>query len=398
MRRLEPALAPDDAFSRERGRQLAEAGRLFDDSGGREVAEFVQFVERHTVRDADTAAVVRVMTVHKAKGLGFDLVVLPDLEGTKLASRRRGLAVQRAPDRSVEWVLDLPPETFHAEDKVLGAHVAAAEADACYEELAVLYVAMTRAKRALYVITEPVGTSQSGNFTRLLQETLGETWSAGEETWFEAITPPAPASPADGGLRPVPGMALPRRPAHTPSTAQPREVAGERLFSLDDGGAAEFGRAVHALLAQVEWGGQADIAQWEAQWGSGMAETEALRCLRAKALAAVWAGPDSARGTREVWRERAFEIVLDGAWITGIFDRVVIQRGPSGQPEQAVVYDFKTDRGVEADPAGSALRHEAQLALYRRVAAVLTGLPLESVSAEVVFTASAMRVPLGSGA
>ena len=94
--RLELALAAADDFSRERGRQLVDAARLFDETGSREVAEFVQFMERHTVRDADAAAVVRVLTVHKAKGLGFDLVILPDLEGTKLATRRRGLAVQRA--------------------------------------------------------------------------------------------------------------------------------------------------------------------------------------------------------------------------------------------------------------------------------------------------------------
>ncbi|MGH8021557.1 MAG: UvrD-helicase domain-containing protein, partial [Opitutaceae bacterium] len=41
LRRLEPMLAADDIFSRERGRQMAEAARLFDESGSRDVAEFI---------------------------------------------------------------------------------------------------------------------------------------------------------------------------------------------------------------------------------------------------------------------------------------------------------------------------------------------------------------------
>jgi ATP-dependent helicase/nuclease subunit A len=115
--------------------------------------------------------------------------VLPDLEGTRLAARRRTLAAQQAQDRSTEWVLDLPSALFYSCDPVLRKHVEEAEADACYEEFAVLYVAMTRAKRAMYVITEPVGTSKSHNFPRLLQETLGEEWERGDPAWFEKIPP-----------------------------------------------------------------------------------------------------------------------------------------------------------------------------------------------------------------
>lgn len=391
-RKLEPALAAEDAFSRERGRQLAEAARLFDETGSRDVAEFVQFVERHTVRDADTAAVVRVMTVHKAKGLGFDLVILPDLEGTRLAARRRGLAVQRARDRRVEWVFDLPPEIFYAPDMVLAGHVAAAEADACYEELAVLYVAMTRAKRAMYAIIEPVGTSQSHNFPRLLQETIGEEWSAGDEHWFKGISFVVPAPGMEAGLATVAAERSLRRPARTPSESEAGEVSGERLFALENGnGAAIFGRAVHALLAQIEWGGEHATAGCEAAWrNEGAAGAEAWACVRAPVLAEVWTKPAATRV--EVWRERAFEIVLDGMWVTGVFDRVVVQYAASGRASQAAVYDFKTDRVAGPDLTRAVARHQGQILLYRRVVAVLTGLPMESVSAELVFTERAIKV------
>ena len=80
-------------ISRERARQFTVAAGLFDATGSRDVAEFIQFMERYTVRDTDAAAVIRVMTIHKAKGLGFDCVVLPDLEGKILSERRAGLGV-----------------------------------------------------------------------------------------------------------------------------------------------------------------------------------------------------------------------------------------------------------------------------------------------------------------
>ncbi|WP_069961852.1 3'-5' exonuclease [Lacunisphaera limnophila] len=393
--RLEPVLAPDDQFSRERGRQLAEAARLYDETGSRDVAEFVQFVERHTVREAETAAVVRVMTVHKAKGLGFDLVVLPDLEGTRLAARRRGLAVQRATDRTVDWIYDLPPETFYAQDEVLAGYVAGAEADACYEAFALLYVAMTRAKRAMYVITEPVGTSQSHNFPRWLQETLGEEWSAGDERWYEAVGPATPAADSEARLVVGAGGRVTRRPALAPSEATPGDVAGERLFALEvAGGAAAFGRGVHDLLAQVEWGGGEVTARMAQSWAdAGPAGAEALACLQEPALAEVWRPPVAARA--EVWRERAFEMVWEGVWVTGVFDRVIVAFDDQNRPIQAALFDFKTDLVDESRLGAAARPHEAQMGLYREAVARLSGLPLAAVSARLVFTRVRRTVAIG---
>lgn len=412
MAAVEPHLAPDDEFSRERARQLVDAARLFDATGSRDAAEFVAFMERHTVREPEGASVVRVMTIHKSKGLGFDVVLLPDLEGTRLDQARGGLAVHKAPDRSIEWVLDAPPKSVVASDPVLTAHLREAEAEAGYEALSLFYVALTRAKRGLYVITEPPGDSTSRNYPRLLAATLGGgaeqpcvvpvgalrlegAWMSGDPTWHEKVKPVTPPAPAgapgcwEGGT-----PAMRRFQALRPSAREGGQ-APARLFSLQSRAAADFGTAVHRLLAQVEWGPVVpETLAGVAAGASAEAVAEVTAVLAAPELAAVWTRPSGA-GAVEVWRERSFEMIWDEAWVTGTMDRVVIERAADGRAVRAVVYDFKTDNVAAGREAEAGQKHDGQMRLYRQAVARLTGLPLSAVAGAVVFTRLRTLVPAG---
>lgn len=409
LRRLEGRLAVDDAFSRRRGRQLVAAAALFDETGSRDVAECVAFLERHVVRGAETSGVVRVMTIHKSKGLGFDVVILPDLEGQRIDQRRDGLAVQRRGDRSVDWILDLPAKLYHAHDASLTSHVKAGEATACYEALSLLYVAMTRAKRAMYVITEPAGKSESRNYPRILAETLGGEvrpiavgalsvdgrWSEGEAQWHRdvAVAKPAPAiePPVDEGRSADPWVPAIRRPARRPSASGSGRLSASQVFALEGGEAAGFGIAVHRLLAAVEWRETVDMRGWDQKGLPAGAVAEARRCVEAAGLAGIWRKTENA----EVWRERSFEVVLDGAWVGGVFDRVMIQRDDGGRIRAVTVFDFKTDRvGGETAITEILQAHAPQLNLYRRAAAACTGVSPSAVRAEVVLTRLQRRLEI----
>jgi ATP-dependent helicase/nuclease subunit A len=412
---VEPALAAADRFSRERARQLADAARLFDATGSRDAAEFVAFMERHTVREPEGAAVIRVMTIHKAKGLGFDVVLLPELEGTRLDQARDGLAVHKAGDRSVDWVLEPPPRLVVQSDEVLAAHLQAAEAEAGYEALALLYVALTRAKRGLYVITKPRGSSESRNYPCLLAATLGGgaevpctisvgalqlpgVWSEGGSRWHEVVHEAAPAPAPTGPRRIVEGtVAVRRLQALRPSVHEAAPVPAGRMFTLQNREAADFGIAVHRLLAQVEWpvAGAGKRPDVPSDSGHPEAEAEVAAVLAARELAGIWTKPAADRV--EVWRERAFEMVWDQAWVTGVMDRVVVERAADGRALRATVYDFKTDRLEEEDHIPAAVRrHESQMRLYRQAAARLTGLAESSVQGVLVFTRLRRAVAAGS--
>jgi ATP-dependent exoDNAse (exonuclease V) beta subunit len=408
LRQLEPRLAADDAFSRLRARQFAEAARIFDETGSRDTAEFVAFMERHTVRDAESASVIRVMTIHKSKGLGFDVVLLPDLEGRKLDQRRKGLAMQKNPDRSIEWVLDLPNELFRESDPVLSAHVAEAEAEAGYEALSLLYVAMTRAKRAMYAIIEPVGDSKSLNYPKVLSDTLGSdatvirvgglrlpgVWAAGDQEWHVWQTPVEADKAMRVGISVVDStraQRAARHPARRPSDGKRGAISAAPLFALPRGGAADFGAEVHRLLAEIEWIEPRELVRQEAKWRAGNVATDAMEaalgCLRAAEMAALWKRPEGGK-RREIWRERAFEVVLEGVWFTGVFDRVLVEHDASGRAVSAWVIDFKTDRAAGAGEAALLVeKHAGQLNLYRRVAARLSGLPVQAVRCTLALVA-----------
>ncbi len=401
-RKLETRLKPGDAFTRERARQFVAAARMFDETGSRDTAEFVAFMERYTVRSPEIAAVVRVMTIHKSKGLGFDVVFLPDLEGTKLDQPREGLAVHRAADRSVEWVLDVPNQFFWQNDEVLASHMGDAASEAGYEALSLLYVALTRAKRAMYVITKPVGDSASRNYPRLLTETLGDAtggvrvgslslaggWAAGDADWHVAIQSPEKHDIGANEVTAIEGIGSGsvRRMARRASGEQRGEVNAGRLFSLEARSGADFGAAVHTLLAQVEWAPVVPPA-WQTSGAGEEAVAEARTCLNSGALAQVWARPSGAAAV-ELWRERAFEMVLDGAWVTGVFDRVIVERDTAGRASRVTVFDFKTDRVAVGEMlAHAASRHVEQMKIYHQAAARLAACPLEHVICRLVFTA-----------
>ena len=87
--------------------------------------------------------------------------------------------------------------------------------------------------------------------------------------------------------------------------------------------------------------------------------------------------------------------MLDGAWVTGAFDRVLVGRDATGRVVSARVFDFKTERlPGSGEVRDAVLRHQPQINLYRRVVAVLTGLAPADICCELIFTHEGARAPV----
>ncbi len=353
---------------------FVSAAAAFDLSSARAAdwRGFVRWVEHHTLEENETPGAVRVMTVHQAKGLGVDMVILPELGGKAMTEFREdaGISLHRDANGKVLWGLALPRKDWCEADPVLLEAREEMRAKQSYESLCVLYVAMTRAKKALYCLTaRGRNDKNSGNWLEKNFPGDGDRREQGDPKWFSEFSisnlrspdslPPSAPSLQVSGFRFQPSL---------PPSRQARRNAREILTGK---GARKFGAEVHRSLAQIEWN-DGKIAAVE---GEDAAAERVRRFLATPDAAKIFTRP---KDVTVLWRERPFEVLHAGEFLGGTFDRVHINMR-DGAPVSASIYDFKTDS--EGDLRE---RYGGQLDSYRRAASILLDLPLEKITAEPV--------------
>lgn len=404
-----------DEFSRRRGEDLALSARLFDRDGSRDIDEFLSFARNRTVREPDTRSAVQVMTIHKSKGLTFDAVILPDLGGNSLTTVRNDIGAKKGSNREIAWVYDLPRKEIYEADETLRAYHEEREAEAAFENLCKLYVAMTRARCANYLITEPRGKSaKSNNFVKLLETALCaadpvdtligdcpvsllfETdLPTTNRRWFEShhLTP-AEETGTEESPSPLPGSLARQRPRRrTPSGSEKSIVTAKQIFSSGSAAARELGTRIHELFERIEWLGEDTLTELQSTLPESDPAFEQIRkSLESPKVRAALSRPSA---TAMIWREKSFEVLLENEWLSGTFDRVTIVTDTSGKPVSAAILDFKTDRVASDEDIERSIKvYRPQLETYRQVLALILQLPEEKISASLLFTRLSKLVDL----
>jgi ATP-dependent helicase/nuclease subunit A len=176
--------------------QVVSQGWLFDATGSLNPCDFIRLLENSKFQKSEPAP-VRVMTVHQSKGLEFDVVVLPEIDGSLFQSPQAAFTTDtpgEPPDRVCVWsrksLRPLLPESLQqAFDDTISRQVA--------ESLCVFYVALTRAKHSMHLLAPPVSSDKiPKTYAGLLMASLAGgnqappstvLYETGDPEWYERV-------------------------------------------------------------------------------------------------------------------------------------------------------------------------------------------------------------------
>lgn len=406
-----------DARGLTRLTQLVELADQFDAGDVLRPSRFIALAESQRVAEPNPAA-IRVMTIHGAKGLEFDTVVLAELD--KRLTDHSALLIEREhPTAPIIGVYRNARQSIRALDENLERAAAAQRSTRLMDDLCALYVGMTRAKQALHMIVRPRELNKSGSlkhiglcYSAILREALGhvEETLDGEQNLFEAgeldwvfqdsaqVTSPETKNRVVRAITLNQGGDASRRfwPTVSPSSrAGGQRTAADLLdISQDSAGAKRYGTLIHAWMERVGFIDE-----------SGMPDEEVFRRAAHRLMPGTtpaWLDGQLARfnriltgvpardvlsrnGASDLWRERPFAIQDEGELLRGCFDRVTIYRDEAGQATKADLLDFKTDRvgpgGVEPIVA----HYRPQMLAYQRALKKLLGLGKGSIRMKLWF-------------
>jgi len=227
----------EDCDARDLGRlaQLVELAYACDESPPARVDDFVALVRQRKVEDPSSAA-VRVMTIHQAKGLEFDVVVLPELDVPLLGQPPQLVVDRPGPTEPIRRVCRyVGQKTRPVLPPSLSALFAQHENQVVGESLCLLYVALTRAVHALEMIIAPSPENEKNPKTSLASVLRAALAGPGpvepETTLFELGTLDWPARlermRADAMGHVPPDNGGPRSVVAESQTGGPRSVVAE---------------------------------------------------------------------------------------------------------------------------------------------------------------------------
>ncbi len=349
---LRPLLGTISAFGHGRAMDVVRALEAFDGEGGGGPRQALQAIEKLEVAQEPGSAAVQVMTMHKAKGLGFDVVVLPEI-GDEQVPNAGKFELAEGP----EWLLQPPAQWVRRQRPELReAEARWAEAQQ-YEAMCLLYVALTRAKRGLYVLVPEVPSNRKEGLWSSPAELIrvacdsdgreaGVIAEIGDPEWWSGIDLREPPKPDD-----QPALAKPK-PLRARTTPSGEKMQGGARVAASPAG-LRFGSEVHAMFERVGWIDEEAPA---------LPDDEAGGLVQAilKKLPEVF----ERRGRKvALLREQPVEAIVGGRWMSGIIDRLHVIDGG----REVEIIDFKTD-AIE-QPEDLAERYAAQMHAYRQVMA-----------------------------
>lgn len=344
------------------------------------------------------ADMVRVMTIHGAKGLEAPVVILPDTISGGRAGRGPLLLPVPARDNAPALMLWLGSKDD--DDALAAAARAEAEARDMAERKRLLYVALTRAEDWLILCGAGLRNNPKNTWYEMLEagmaaladvKALPAPTGEGEMLRFETGPEPLSDEADFKAIAEPPPEKLPSWLAAAPIEARRQRFSPSALGAPPAEGGAGIGRetalaigmAVHLLLEHLP-----------------DQRPEDHETLAAKLLAHELPGLDLAH-RQDAWREAAHVMAMPEAELIfgadSLAEAAATMAGPDGQrmigridrlvigEDRILIVDFKTDRAPPETPEQVSEGYLAQLGAYQE--ALAAAFPDRRVEAALLWTA-----------
>lgn len=352
-------------FQQNRLEAWLDAARAFDQEGG-SLDEWISLMENIRRKESSSAQSIQVMTIHKSKGLEFDIVILPFIKNDRFDNKTHLDFISRTTeDGKTRAFLCKPGGGSYLYDSRLSELAGDWEDGQRFEGFCKLYVALTRAKRATYAFVPPAPSKASGSISvgdilrsacdqaNAKSTDLLEGWaedclySKGNNLWHEEspIKSPSPQEEETNIQLPPP---LVRPNAASPS----REGHSAAILNEE---AAQRGTHLHAMFERIDWLEPESLPDF---LSASTPEARIIRdCLDVPEIRSLFTRPDSTDVL--LLKEHPVSGYYKGKYYTGIVDRVSFING------QLTLIDFKSD---ECDSPTTLLqRHSKQMEIYKHI-------------------------------
>ncbi len=432
----------DECTERDQDRlkQFVQLGYRFDAMRNYHINDFVEYVERQKV-SVPGMSTVRVMTIHQSKGLEFDAVFLPTLDQTIISRpptfvamyedrTKPPIGVLRYMNRDIQKYLD---DSWRIAFREFANQQLS-------EALCVFYVALTRARHALYLYTSPSSSAKKrwGSVLHSIFAGPGQSDQAGivirsfgDENWHNSLK--TTMIEVDEGRT---NSAI---PLHARSIELKRDVASVRRMNWlrpsqgvvpavvdlatqwtdDNSSNAVIGKLVHRWFEEMrgwiedfkpnkkrlkeiagstltlEEMGQVKLNDWVDRFVKYCEMPSVLLALSSDRYRA-WHQPRILH--LEVTNERRLLQIVDGQMLRGVIDRCVL--GFDGdRVVRAEILDFKTDRKPDSQALVEwsrerAEHHGTQLRYYRRVLSEQFGLHPNDIQLTLLLLSEDLQVAI----
>ena len=399
--------------------QLISVAQSFDTTGNKSCLDFIEYVKSYKIPGNSIKNAVQILTIHKSKGLEYDIVFMPDLneKDSITKSRLDGIQIKKDDSRAAEWGTLLPERYVSQQDNILSNFLTELDQSSFYESLCVLYVGMTRASKALYMLVDPAPAKETESVRtadivrdalynskivtneELKKKQATRLYEVGNAKWFEHYKISDIKKVKQVHKRSLNLKFSKRLIATTPSGAEKETVNLSSVFRGTTESAMNLGNAVHSIFEEFEDIKDIDIKQVTESWlansnfADNIKQTAVdmfTKCVESKTVYSALSRPTP---KSKIWVEKGFEVVLDNEWITGFFDRVTLVYNDNNELLEAFILDYKTDKVNSQNDINRALKkYKPQLTMYQKVLSRLTGLELKKIRKQLLLVRIAQIV------